>query len=113
MKELKDYTIGEVMLICESADNMCWIHKKNADYPNADCMERCLFYDASNEENTPCKIGCYEIPAYWDILNKSLGEYTANELMKRCHNRDKQCKGCFLKPLCDAAKEGKPGNWNI
>lgn len=113
MKELKDYTIGEAMLICESADDMCWIHKKNADYSNADCMERCLFYDANLKNIDGCRMRQLEVPAYWNVKIKPLGEYTINELITRCYSREGQCEGCFLKPLCEVMDKEKPGNWNI
>lgn len=54
-KELNDYTIGEVIEICNRADGNCWIHSRNPDHPSVDCMERCPFYE-EGREGDHCKL---------------------------------------------------------
>ena len=112
-KELKKYTIGEAMEICGKADSVCWIHGKHHDYPNADYMERCPFYDASSDDE-PCIISRGHEPADWDVQIKPLDEYTIKELVTKCYRHKADCnKLCMFAPVCKELRVKAPANWDI
>lgn len=113
MKKLRDYTIGEAMLICEAADDICWIHKKRPDDPSDSYMERCPFYTAGSDDEDICRIQQLREPAYWDVQAKPIAQYTVNEMITRCYGRNGNCEGCFLSPLCDVMDREKPLSWDI
>ncbi len=112
-KELKDYTISEAMEICSRADDTCWLHSKNPDYPNADCMERCPFYEA-DRTGDGCKLMRGSEPVDWNVQRKPLGEYTINEWTRKCFQNATDCnKNCMFGPVCGELRIKEPAHWDI
>lgn len=112
-KELKDYKIGEAMEICSRADTSCWLHGKNPDYPNADYMERCPFYEAGRAGGE-CKLRLDSEPADWNVQRKPLGEYTINEWIRGCFKNNADCnRDCIFGPACKELRIKNPAHWDI
>ena len=114
-KDLKDYTIGAAIEICSEADNLCWLHRKHPDYPGADHMERCPFYNVhARSGKESCRINNTHEPAYWDVQAKPIGEYTLNEIQKKCYIRTRPCDtDCQFKAVCEKMGLTAPSEWDI
>lgn len=112
-KELKDYKIGEAMEICNAADSSCWMHIKDSEYPNIDCMERCPFYETSRTGGE-CKLKSDSEPVNWNVQRKPIGEYTINEWIRRCYENKADCnRDCMFGPVCKETRIKAPAYWEV
>lgn len=111
MKELKDYTIGEIMLMCQEATAECYIMKKHPDYPTTIVQEKCPMHRTAGRG---CLLLSAEVPGEWDIPVKPLGEYSLKDMRGHCANMEKPCKyKCIFGDICRDIMEKAPEDWEI